>query len=126
MKKKNIPQDDTHLTTFTREVVYAQNEEGKYEKSLSKGWNVKNQALENAWDSINEEVKKAEEKVLNNKKSPIYYFMHAKIMNIKILSSYTGIWKWQVKRHLKPKIFMKLKKSTLLKYADVFDITLDD
>ncbi len=45
-------------------------------------------------------------------------------MDLTILSSYVGMWKWRVKRHFKPTVFAKLSDSTLKKYADAFEISI--
>ena len=37
-----------------------------------------------------------------------------------------GLWKWTVKKHLKPKNFNKLSDDILEKYAKVFDITKEE
>lgn len=126
MKKKDIPQDKTHLSSFTREVLYAKNEEGYYEKLLSEGWNVKNDALNNAWEELNKQIEEAKTAVLEGKTSPIEYFMKLQIMEIDVLSGYTGIWQFNIKRHFNPNNFKKLKDKTLKKYAKAFDITLEE
>jgi hypothetical protein len=41
------------------------------------------------------------------------------------LSMHAGIMIWRVKRHLKPKVFSRLSGKTLKKYAEAFNITLD-
>ena len=126
MKKNDIPQDKTHLTKFTREVVYAQDNSGHYEKNLSQGWNVKNEALDNAWENINREVEEARLALKNNEKSPVYFFMKKNLMDTKILASYTGIWPFFIKRHFTPRVFKKLKERTLKKYAEAFEITVEE
>ena len=47
-------------------------------------------------------------------------------MDINILSSYTGFFKWQIKRHLKPAVFNKLSPKKINKYAEVFNVTVDE
>ena len=47
-------------------------------------------------------------------------------MNMAILSSYTGFFKWQIKRHLKPAVFNKLSTKKLNKYAEVFNVSVDE
>jgi len=125
MKKHEVPQDKTFITGISRELCYAKNEEGKYEPALSTGWQVKHEALVEAWDDIKERVEKAKIEVLNGQKSPIYYYMELNLMDIALLSLYTGIWKFNVKRHLKPKNFVGLKDKTLQKYAGAFEIGID-
>ncbi|MNY64298.1 hypothetical protein D3C86_2013870 [compost metagenome] len=45
-------------------------------------------------------------------------------MDLTILASYVGLWKWRVKRHFKPEVFAKLNDKILKKYADAFDISV--
>ena len=68
----------------------------------------------------------ARQKVMDGKASPILYFMELKRMDWEILSNYVGIWKIFVKRHAKPTVFSKLKESTLKKYAEAFEISVDE
>ena len=126
MKKEDIPQDPGALQNFTKEVSYAVDKDGKYVTELSTGWEVKINALDVAWNDIEKKVADARQKVLNNEASPLLYFMELKLMDIQILSDYTGFWKWQVKRHLKPHIFEKLSDQKLQRYATAFDVTVGD
>lgn len=125
MKKSEIPQDESPLNGWTREVCYAKNEEGRYERGLSTGWNVKKEALDKAWDEVDRKANEALELVRSGKASPILYFMELKLMDPGLLAHYTGFWKWRVKRHFHPKRFTKLSDSVLQKYADVFEISVE-
>lgn len=126
MKKEDVPQDQSALTGVTRDVCYVKDKDGKYTTDLSIGWQVKKQALDNAWEDINERVKEALEQVKKNEISPIVYFMELKLMDIQLLSSYTGFWKWTIKRHFKPSIFSSLSDKKLMIYAKAFDISIND
>ena len=68
MKKEDLPQDRSGLEVFTREVCYVKNEDGKYEKALSSGWQVKNDALDGAWDEITRRCEEAKNAFLAGKK----------------------------------------------------------
>ncbi|HRO45207.1 hypothetical protein [Agriterribacter sp.] len=125
MKKEDIPQDPSALQNVTKEVSYAVDENGKYVTELSAGWDVKIKALDVAWSDIEKKVAGARQKVLNKEASPLLYFMELKLMDIEILSAYTGFWKWQVKRHLKPSVFEKLSAKKLQRYATAFDVTVE-
>ncbi|MBL1280458.1 MAG: hypothetical protein COA33_009310 [Fluviicola sp.] len=125
MKKDELPQDKGDLENFTREVCYVKNKDGKYEKGLSTGWEAKQAALDNAWEEIERVVAQTKESVLNGKVSPIKYYMELQVMDMPVLAGYTGFWSWQIKRHLKPKVFAKLSPSKLEKYAKAFDITVN-
>ena len=126
MKAKEVPQDKSHLASASRELYYAVNEEGEYTTALSTGWDVKTIALDNALQDMEERVDNARRGVIENHTSPIEYYMELHKMDLPILASYVGIWKWRVKRHFKPQVFNKLSLKMLQKYADVFQISMDE
>lgn len=126
MKKEEIPQDDGALNKLTREVVYATDQDGKYSTELSTGWDVKSTALDLAWEDIDQRINAAKAKVLANEASPILYFMELRLMDLTILAGYTGFWQWTIKRHLKPSVFKKLSDSRLKKYADAFNVSVEE
>lgn len=126
MKKEDVPQDLGALGKLTNEVCYATDSSGKYVTTLSRGWDVKTAALDTAWDEVSERINAAKQKVLNNEASPLLFFMEKGLMDVGILAGYTGFWQWQVKRHLKPNVFKKLTDKQLRRYAEVFNVTIDD
>jgi len=121
MKKSEVPQDKSNF----KDLYYALDDEGNYTTATSTGWDPKKIALDNAIRDIEERTEKAKIRVINGETSPIEYFMEMHKMDPSILSSYVGIWKWRVKRHFRPSIFKRLPQRTLKKYADVFDISID-
>lgn len=127
MKKKEVPQDHSNLGSANiKDMVYAVDENGEYTTALSTGWEPKTIALDNAIKVIEERVEDARQRVLKNETSPIEYYMEVHKMDLPILASYVGLWKWRVKRHFKPSVFQKLNNKTLQKYADVFEITIEE
>jgi len=126
MKKEDIPQDGGALTKLTKEVVYAVDNSGNYTTELSTGWKIKTTALDVAWEDIEQRIENASQKVLRNEASPILFFMELRLMDIGIVAAYTGFWKWTVKRHLKPTVFKKLSEKKLQKYAEAFNISVEE
>ncbi len=127
MKKKEVPQDKSQLQKANiKDMVYAVDENGNYVTELSTGWEPKTIALDNAMKEIEERVEDARQRVLNNETSPIEYYMELHKMDLPILASYVGLWQWKVKRHFKPSVFKKLSAKTLQKYAEVFEIGIDE
>ncbi len=126
MKKSEVPQDKSALEHFTREVCYVKNEEGHYDTELSTGWETKKVALDEAWKEIERRTSDAKEKIKNGEASPILFFMEEKLMDLTVLSGYTGIWKFRIKRHLKPGPFKKLNDAVLKRYADAFEISVNE
>ncbi|EMQ96095.1 hypothetical protein D778_01985 [Xanthomarina gelatinilytica] len=125
MKKDEVPQDKSNLESANfKELCYAVDENGEYTTVNSSGWDPKTIALNKAIEEIKLRVEDAKQRVLNHQTSPIEYYMEYHKMDLPILASYVGMWKWRVKRHFKPQVFQKLSDKTLQKYADVFEISI--
>jgi len=127
MKKEEVPQDESCFShTNMKEIVYAVDEEGKYGKALSSGWEAKTIALNESLELIEEQLQETIQKIKKGELSPVAYYMEIQRMDISILSDYVGFWQWRVKRHLKASTFKKLKEKTLKKYAKAFEISITE
>lgn len=123
MKEKEVPQEKSEK--FEKEfgvLEYALDENGKFTTVKSYGWEPKNTVMENAWDFEKEKMEEARQLVLSDKKSPIYYHMFKALMDIKVLSGYTGFSKFKTKRHFKPSVYKKLSDSAIEKYLEAFSL----
>jgi hypothetical protein len=126
MKSDDLPQDLGALGKITGEVCYVVDESGNYTTQLSNGWEIKSSALEVAWKDVEQRIQEAHRKVLNKEASPILFFMELRVMDVPIVAAYTGFWKWQVKRHLRYAVFEKLSASQLARYAELFEVSVDE
>ncbi|MBK7147233.1 MAG: hypothetical protein IPH78_00080 [Bacteroidetes bacterium] len=126
MKKEEVPQDPSVLDKFTKEVCYAVDEKDEYTTTLSRGWQVKADALGITWQDVEARVEEARQQIKNGARSPIAYFMEVNMMDLAMVSAYTGFWQWTIKRHLKPDVFKNLSDKKLQKYADAFQISLQE
>lgn len=125
MKKSEVPQDNGRVfEKGSRELYYAVDENGEYTTALSTGWDAKNIVQDHTMQEIQERIDKARAAVQAGLASPIVYFMELRRMDWQIVSDYTGIWKWRIKRHAKPAVFAKLKDKILARYADTFEISV--
>lgn len=128
MKVNEVPQDpkDFREGDKIKKLMYAVGKDGKYTGVNSAGWEAENEATRQAWDAVDEALAETKEKVMNGELSPIAYYMEKCLMDVGLLAKYVGKWKWQVKKHLKPNGFKKLDNSLLEKYAEVFEIKVDE
>ena len=109
-----------------KELCYAVDENGEYTTALSSGWEPKTIALDKAMEDIKERAEQARQRFLAGQASPLEYFMEINKMDVGILASYVGFWKWRVKRHFKPNVFAGLSDKILAKYADAFSVSVDE
>ncbi len=127
MKKSDVPQDTSSISAMNqKELCYAVDENGEYTTALSSGWEPKTIALDKAMEDIKERAEQARQRFLAGQASPLEYFMEINKMDVGILASYVGFWKWRVKRHFKPNVFAGLSDKILAKYADAFSVSVDE
>jgi hypothetical protein len=125
MKEKDVPQD-YGMGEDQSEICYAVNDDGQYVLAPSLGWAPKNIANAQAWHVIEAEVAHVLERVRAGKASPLAYHMAKHQMNVALLGKYVGMFRWRVRRHLKPSGFKALTSDLLQRYADVFGISLQE
>lgn len=127
MKKEEVPQDKSNLSKGNlKELCYATDENGNYTTALSSGWEPKTIALEQSMQEINERINQAKADVKAGLVSPVVYFMEVCKMDWMTLAGYVGMWTWRVKRHGKPSVFKKLNDKVLAKYAEAFEISVEE
>ncbi len=127
MKTEEVPQDlKYYKDTIFRDVTYAVDNEGRYRSCLSDGWEVKTDALDLAWSDVNEQCEKIRQRILRGETSPLEFHAVKNLMNVKLLSAYTGFSKRTIRKHFRPEVFSSLSEDTLQIYADVLRITVDE
>lgn len=123
MKKEDVPQQPD-LSAGCKVINYATDDSGNYTLTQSVGWEVKDVALRQAWEAIDEQLRVVIAAINAGEKSPLAYHMVKNQMDPALLAQYSGISRWQVKRHLKPRVFNKLGAAALAPYLELFDLTL--
>ena len=124
MKTKDVPQDESILEGNCR-ACYAEDENGRYVIVPSKGGEVEKIVNAQARAAIHHAVEEARQLVLEGKASPLKYHMAQYQMTVGLLAATAGLWRWQVRRHLRPNIFERVKQETLKRYADAFGIDVE-
>ena len=125
MEIKDIPQDDSKSYHGHLKVIYG-TRDGRYEAATSSGWQDEAYATEMAVAELDEQTRAAREAVARGEYSPLYYHMFRFRHDETGLAMAAGVWKWQLRRHLRPEIFAKLPDKTLQKYADALQISIDE
>ena len=95
-------------------------------KNWEKKWEKGEEGTRLFMKNLSEELEPTRNQVLEGKSSPLVYHIQSKLFNISLLSSYTGISKRHIKKHLKPENFNQLDEETLNKYASAFGISVEE
>jgi len=108
-----------------RELLYNYNQDGKFDKQVGFHGEADRIILQQAWDLFNERIEEAKQKVLAGKVSPVVYYMEKILTDPMNLSMMAGIPIWKVKLHFKPWFFKRMGEKNREKYAEAFNITVD-
>jgi hypothetical protein len=123
VKIDEVPQDNLiHYQGAGKRAIYAVNDRGEYTTVPTSGWEVEEIVLSQALADYDEQAEEARQRILRGKSSPIEYFMYKRRMDALVLAQAMGLFKWQVKRHLKAKVFQRLDKALLNQYARILRV----
>ncbi len=125
MRRKDVPQDKS-LFGEMKEIRYAVDDEGRYVLVESAGWEPANIANNEAWKSIDSAVEAVLAKARAGELSPLAYHMARNQMDPRMLADYAGLFPWQVRRHMKPGPFRRMRRALLFRYAAIFRITAEE
>ena len=100
-------------------------------------WEEKLEISDMVHTKIHNESEEIRQHIKDGEVSPLAYYIHKYFSSntsilsggtagINLLSSYTGIAKKNIKKHLIPEYFYKLDEDTLKKYAEAFDISIEE
>jgi len=95
-------------------------------KEWHQKWEKRFDATEIVITKQTQEIETILQQVRDGQLSPLAYHSQINLFNINLLSSYTGISKWRIKKHLKPSYFNQLNDETLQKYATLFEISVEE
>ncbi len=123
MQQNRVPQDAVTTYGGNKKAMYATDEQGNYTLTASNGWEVEEVATMQAVHELQRLAEEARTQVVKGVKSPLFFHMYARRMDLQVLAESTGLFKWRIKRHFNPKIFSKLSLTILSRYADALGIS---
>ena len=89
-------------------------------------WEKKLDASEMVDEYHAQELEIIRQQVLDGELSPLVYYIRKNLLDVNMLSSYTGISKRHIKKHFKPEKFNQLSEEILKKYAIAFQIQIEE
>ena len=123
MRERDVPQEGNATLAGHRKAVYAIADDGKLRLVSSRGWEVEEIVTRQAVEDLERRAGEARVRVLSGESSPLEYHMYRARMDVELLSQGTGLWRWRVRRHLKPAGFARLTPALRLRYAEALGIS---
>jgi hypothetical protein len=121
-----VPQEGNRTLGGQRKAVYARDAQGRIVVVPSAGWEVEEIVTTQAVDALRRQADVAHARVLAGISSPLEFWIYAKRMDVALLAQASGIWRWRIKRHLRPPVFARLSDAVLTRYADALGISADE
>ena len=122
MRERDVPQEGNATLAGHRKAVYAVGEDGKLRIVASRGWQVEEIVTRQALAELEEYASDARRRALAGLASPLEYHMYRARMDVPMLAQAAGLWRWRVRRHLKPRVFARLPLALKRRYAEALGI----
>ena len=125
MREQDVPQEGNATLAGHRKAIYAVGDDGKLRLIPSRGWEVEEIVTRQAVEDLERRALDARERVRAGETSPLEYHMYRARMDVALLSQATGLWRWRVWRHFKPRVFARLPLSLRELYAGALGISVE-
>jgi len=125
MRERDVPQEGNATLAGYRKAVYAVADDGKVRLVPSRGWEVEEIVTRQAIDDLARLAREARERCRAGLTSPLEFHMYNARMDVALLSQTTGVWRWRIRRHFRPRIFARLPAALRQRYADALGLSLE-
>lgn len=125
MKKSEVPQDGRPEYGGERRAVYAIDDSGHYATVPSAGWRADEIVNQQAVDEYRRLADDALARARAGLASVLEFHMYDRRMELETLAQATGLWRWRVRRHLRPERFAHLSPALLQRYADALGVPVE-
>jgi len=119
MNTNKVPQDGSGSI---HKAMYAVDRDGHYTTVESSGWQAQQTATDVAIAEFEHQLAAAHARCIAGHSVALEYHMYARRMDIATLADASGIARWRVRRHLRPRIFARLPQRTLARYAQALQM----
>ena len=117
MQERDVPQEGNATLDGHRKVVYARGADGRMTTVASRGWEVEELVTQQAVAEFDRMADEARRQAESGQISPLRYHMVRARMDEALLAQATGLWRWQVRRHLRLAKLDQLPQRLLQRYA---------
>ena len=125
MRERDVPQEGNATLAGYRKAVYAVADDGKVRLVPSRGWEVEEIVTRQAIDDLARLAREARERCRAGLTSPLEHHMYHARMDVALLSQTTGVWRWRIRRHFRPRVFARLSTALRQRYADALGLSLE-
>ena len=119
-----VPQEGNATLGGHRKAMYARDADGRLVIAPSAGWQAEEIVTVRAVHELQALAQQALQRARAGLASPLEYWMYERRMDLPMLAQISGIWRWRVRRHLRPAPFARLPQRLLQRYAEALGLDL--
>ena len=125
MRERDVPQEGNVALAGHRKAFYAVGDDGKLRIVPSRGWEVEETVTRQAVEDLERRARDARERARAGHGSPLEYHMYRARMDVALLAQTTGLWRWRVRRHLRPGALERLPHALKARYAEALGVPVE-
>ena len=125
MRERDVPQEGNVTLAGHRKALYAVGDDGKLRIVPSRGWEVEETVTRQAVEDLERRAEDARERARDGRGSALEYHMYRARMDVAMLAQTVGLWRWRVRRHMRPQVFARLPLRLRRRYAEALGIALE-
>jgi len=125
MDATDVPQENSATYGGILKAVYARTHDGRLGLVQTRGWEAEETVTRQAVEAFEALAAAALERVRAGQSSPLEVHMYRARMDIAQLAQASGLWRWRVRRHLRPVVFARLSAALRTRYAQALGIDPD-
>jgi hypothetical protein len=126
MKAKDVPQENSAHYQGHQRACYALDDQGRYTVVASNGWETEQIVNQLAVGDLRRALEETRQRALAGQASALEYHMQRCQMTPAMLAADAGLWRWRVRRHLKPAVFARLPATMLERYAHALRMSVEE
>ena len=127
MNEQKIYDEERIREENLMEPVYRHESDGSYRLGLGYDYLPKDELMcHEFWKRWREKMSRIRSEVLEGKYTPLYFYQEKNFMDTFSFANFLGVSFWRLKRHLKPRVFAKLKHEVIRIYADALDLSVEE
>lgn len=125
MRPDEVPSESAAIFEGGHKAVYVVDADGRYRIAQSGGAEAEVAVTEAAVAWFDQLAADALARARRGEASPLEYHMFRQRLDLSSLAQATGLWRWRVRRHLRPDRFARLSPAVLARYAEAMGVAPD-
>ncbi|MDR3159488.1 MAG: hypothetical protein LBU11_10925 [Zoogloeaceae bacterium] len=125
MNIDEVPQEESAAYGGHQKGIYARGADGRLVLVPTCGWEAEEIVTRQAVETFDELAAAALKRARAGQASPLECHMYRARMDESLLAQATGLWRWRVRRHLRPEVFACLPQRLRARYAQALGMDVE-